>query len=112
MDQFLQALINGVVLGGFYAAMVLGFSIIWGVMGVINLAHGEFIMLGAFMAWFISRPPEFLIKVLKHAHCPFSLFQCTTKYDFFKFDLCYRNFLVLWFKCKHRCDVNHVHVII
>ena len=65
MDQFLQALINGMVLGGFYAAMVLGFSIIWGVMGVINLAHGEFIMLGAFMAWFISRPPEFLMKVLK-----------------------------------------------
>lgn len=65
MDQFLQALINGMVLGGFYAAMVLGFSIIWGVMGVINLAHGEFIMVGAFMAWFISRPPEFLMKVLK-----------------------------------------------
>ena len=65
MDQFLQALINGIVLGGFYAAMVLGFSIIWGVMGVINLAHGEFIMVGAFMAWFISRPPEFLMNVLK-----------------------------------------------
>ena len=65
MDQFLQALINGIVLGGFYAAMVLGFSIIWGVMGVINLAHGEFIMVGAFMAWFISRPPEFLMDVLK-----------------------------------------------
>jgi len=65
MDQFIQALINGIVLGGFYAAMVLGFSIIWGVMGVINLAHGEFIMVGAFMAWFISRPPEFLLKTLK-----------------------------------------------
>ena len=41
MDLFLQALINGVMLGGFYAAMMLGFSVIWGVMGVINLAHGE-----------------------------------------------------------------------
>jgi len=55
LDQFLQALINGVMLGGFYAAMVLGFSIIWGVMGVINLAHGEFLMLGAYLAWIMNR---------------------------------------------------------
>ena len=41
MEQFTQALINGLMLGGFYGVMVLGFSIIWGVMGVINLAHGE-----------------------------------------------------------------------
>lgn len=65
MDQFFQALINGILLGGFYAAMVLGFSIIWGVMGVINLAHGEFIMLGAFMAWFLSKPPQFIMDNLR-----------------------------------------------
>lgn len=51
MDQFTQAIINGVMLGGFYGAMVLGFSVIWGVMGVINLAHGEFIMVGAYLTW-------------------------------------------------------------
>ncbi len=55
MDQFTQAVINGIMLGGFYALMVLGFSIIWGVMGVINLAHGEFIMAGAYTAWFLNR---------------------------------------------------------
>ncbi|MCP4416459.1 MAG: branched-chain amino acid ABC transporter permease [Chloroflexi bacterium] len=55
MDQFLQAGINGVMLGGFYAAMVLGFSIIWGVMGVINLAHGEFIMAGAYFTWMMNK---------------------------------------------------------
>lgn len=55
MDQFMQALINGLMLGGFYAVMVLGFSIIWGVMGVINLAHGEFIMAGAYLSWFLHR---------------------------------------------------------
>lgn len=55
MDQFTQALINGIMLGGFYAIMVLGFSIIWGVMGVINLAHGEFIMAGAYTTWFLNR---------------------------------------------------------
>ncbi len=54
MDQFMQALINGLMLGGFYALMVLGFSIIWGVMGVINLAHGEFLMAGAYSAWYMS----------------------------------------------------------
>jgi branched-chain amino acid transport system permease protein len=55
MDQFMQAVINGVMLGGFYAVMVLGFSIIWGVMGVINLAHGEFVMAGAYLSWYLHR---------------------------------------------------------
>ncbi len=55
MDQLSQAAINGVMLGGFYAVMVLGFSIIWGVMGVINLAHGEFVMVGAYITWLLSK---------------------------------------------------------
>ncbi|UCG23723.1 MAG: branched-chain amino acid ABC transporter permease [Chloroflexota bacterium] len=54
MDQFIQTAINGLMLGGFYGVMVLGFSVIWGVMGVINLAHGEFVMLGAYMAWILN----------------------------------------------------------
>lgn len=54
MDAILQALIQGILLGGFYAVMVLGFSVIWGVMGVINLAHGEYLMIGAYMAWILS----------------------------------------------------------
>lgn len=55
MEQLLQASINGVMLGAFYAAMVLGFSLIWGVMGVINLAHGEFVMWGAYGAWVLAQ---------------------------------------------------------
>lgn len=54
MDQLLQAIINGVMLGGFYAIMVLGFSVVWGVMGVINLAHGEFVMVGAYITWVLN----------------------------------------------------------
>jgi branched-chain amino acid transport system permease protein len=54
MEQFIQTSINGLMLGGFYGVMVLGFSVIWGVMGVINLAHGEFVMLGAYMAWILN----------------------------------------------------------
>lgn len=55
MEQLIQALINGVMLGGFYAVMVLGFSVIWGVMGVINLAHGEFVMVGAYLTWVLNK---------------------------------------------------------
>jgi len=55
MEQFFQAIINGVMLGGFYGAMVLGFSVIWGVMGVINLAHGEFLMVGAYLTWVLDK---------------------------------------------------------
>lgn len=50
-ERLAQTLINGVALGGMYTILVLGFSIIWGVMGVINFAHGEFVMLGAYLAW-------------------------------------------------------------
>lgn len=54
MDAIIQTLLQGILLGGFYAVMVLGFSIIWGVMGVINLAHGEYLMIGAYLAWIFS----------------------------------------------------------
>ncbi len=54
MEQFLQALVNGIMLGGFYSIMVLGFSVIWGVMGVINLAHGTFLMIGAYITWYFQ----------------------------------------------------------
>ena len=54
VSYFAQALVNGVARGGMYTILVLGFSIIWGVMGVINLAHGEFVMVGAYLAWMAS----------------------------------------------------------
>lgn len=48
-----QALLNGLLMGGVYAAFSAGFSLIFGVMGVINIAHGDLIMLGAFVTYFL-----------------------------------------------------------
>lgn len=50
---FIQAVINGLLLGGVYAVYSAGFSLIFGVMGVVNLAHGELIMLGAFTSYWM-----------------------------------------------------------
>ena len=51
MIQLLQALINGLALGAQYALMALGFSLIYGVLGVINFAHGAFYALGGYLAY-------------------------------------------------------------
>ncbi|MCI0712047.1 MAG: hypothetical protein L0154_17970 [Chloroflexi bacterium] len=56
IEFFIQLTINGILLGGFYATMTLGFSIIWGVMRLINLAHGEFLLMAAYVAWFFFNP--------------------------------------------------------
>ena len=51
MDLLAQILINGVLLGGLYAIMALGLALVWGVLNIVNLAHGAFIMLGAYLSW-------------------------------------------------------------
>ena len=56
MDIFIpiaQALINGILQGGVYAAYAAGFSLIFGVMGVMNISHGELVMLGAFLTYWL-----------------------------------------------------------
>lgn len=50
----LQVVINGILLGGLYACLAIGFSLIWGVMNLINLAHGSMIILGAYVTWLIA----------------------------------------------------------
>jgi len=45
-----QVLLNGVVLGALYACIAVGFSLVWGVLNVINLLHGSLIVLGAYLA--------------------------------------------------------------
>ncbi len=48
-----QILVNGLLLGGLYGLVTVGFSLVWGVTNVVNIAHSSFITLGAYGAWFL-----------------------------------------------------------
>jgi branched-chain amino acid transport system permease protein len=50
----LQAVVNGLEMGFLYALVAVGLTIIWGLMEMINFAHGEFLMLGMFGAWWLN----------------------------------------------------------
>jgi branched-chain amino acid transport system permease protein len=50
MDIFLQQILNGLVLGSIYALIALGYTMVYGVLGIINFAHGEVLMFGALIA--------------------------------------------------------------
>ena len=52
-DLFVQATINGLLLGSIYALIALGLSLIWGVMNIINFAHAEFLMWAMFTTFFL-----------------------------------------------------------
>ena len=54
MDTFLQQLINGLSLGAIYALIALGYTMVYGVLRLINFAHGDVYMLGAFAGYFIA----------------------------------------------------------
>jgi branched-chain amino acid transport system permease protein len=49
-----QTIVNGLMLGGVYALAAAGFSLVWGVMNIINLSHGSLIMLGAYLTFLLS----------------------------------------------------------
>ena len=53
MVGFLQHLLNGLLIGGIYALMGIGLTLIFGVMNVVNFAHGQFYMLAAFAVYTI-----------------------------------------------------------
>jgi branched-chain amino acid transport system permease protein len=50
MDIFLQQIINGLVLGSIYALVALGYTMVYGILGLINFAHGDIVMIGALTA--------------------------------------------------------------
>ena len=50
MEYFVQQLINGVTLGSIYGLIAIGYTMVYGIIGMINFAHGDIFMVGAFIA--------------------------------------------------------------
>ena len=50
MAYFLQQLINGIALGSIYGLIAIGYTMVYGIIGMINFAHGDIFMVGAFIA--------------------------------------------------------------
>lgn len=51
MEVFFQQIINGLVLGSMYALVALGYTMVYGIINLINFAHGEILMVGALVGW-------------------------------------------------------------
>src|SRR3984957_15931962 len=50
--MFAQYIVNGLLIGSVYACLAVGFSLIWGVLNIINMLHGAFVVLGAYIVIF------------------------------------------------------------
>jgi branched-chain amino acid transport system permease protein len=50
---YAQILLNGILLGGLYGLMALGMALVWGVLNIVNLAHGSLIMLGGYVFYYL-----------------------------------------------------------
>ena len=54
MSQFLQQIVNGLSLGSIYALVALGYTMVYGIIKLINFAHGDIYMIGAYTAFFVT----------------------------------------------------------
>jgi len=54
MDTFVQQLINGLNVGAIYALIALGYTMVYGILRLINFAHGDVYMVGAFAGFYIA----------------------------------------------------------
>src|SRR2546426_4245556 len=55
MQEFLQQLINGLSVGSIYALIAVGYTMVYGVLQLINFAHGDVFMVGAILALVVAR---------------------------------------------------------
>jgi branched-chain amino acid transport system permease protein len=71
MDNFIQQLINGLTLGSIYGLIAIGYTMVYGIIGMINFAHGDVFMVSEFIAIIIFL---FLTKLLGFGYLPAALF--------------------------------------
>jgi hypothetical protein len=69
MDTFIQQIINGLVLGSVYALVALGYTMVYGIINLINFAHGEVLMVGALTSWTVvtelrGTMPDWLLMIV------------------------------------------------
>jgi branched-chain amino acid transport system permease protein len=69
LSTFLQQLVNGLSLGSIYGLIAIGYTMVYGILRLINFAHGDVYMVGAYMGYYFSRmlagrPPSFLMAAL------------------------------------------------
>ena len=55
LNIFFQQLINGISLGSIYALIALGYTMVYGIVLLINFAHGDILMVGAYVGYFVLR---------------------------------------------------------
>ncbi len=57
MEYFVQQLVNGLTLGSIYGLIAIGYTMVYGIIGMINFAHGDIFMIGAFIALIVFLLP-------------------------------------------------------
>ena len=66
MEYFIQQLINGITLGSIYGLIAIGYTMVYGIIGMINFAHGDIFMIGAFIALIAFFLNEFFSIEINH----------------------------------------------
>ena len=61
MELLAQNLLNGLTIGAFYALVALGYTMVYGVLKLINFAHGDLFMWGAYLGWTFLSLLSFLV---------------------------------------------------
>ena len=67
MDTLLLLALNGLIWGLIIALIALGLSVIFGLLDIINIAHGDFFMVGTVLAWFAGGDRKFLDRLYRRA---------------------------------------------
>ncbi len=58
-SMFLQQLINGISLGSLYALVAIGYTMVYGILRLINFAHGDVLMMGCYFAFYVTSSLSF-----------------------------------------------------